>query len=84
MAHLSESCIYPPIPLQHFKRWGDTVCLMMKPHVIPLLQLGSVRKPWKPTCFLASSFQAFSEARKFVTSAGCEGPTRMALCNFPN
>ena len=69
MAHLSESCVFPPVSVPHFNCWCDVVGLMMKLHVIPLLQLGSVCKPWQPSCFLACSFEALLEARKFVVTA---------------
>ena len=48
MAHLFESYIFPPVLVQHFYRCCSAVSFAMKPHGIPLLQLGSMRKPWKP------------------------------------
>ena len=58
-----------PAP-SHQPQWSTLMSgvglLGLKPHLLPVLQLGIVRKPWQPKCFLAHSFKAFSDARKFV------------------
>ena len=66
VAHIAETCIFPPAPVRDFRRWCNTIGLVLKPHFLPVTQLGTPRKPWQPRCFLACSLQAFSEARRFT------------------
>ena len=64
--HIAETCTFPPAPVRDFRRWCNTVGLVLQPHFLPVTQLGTLRNPWQPQCFLACSLRALSEARRFT------------------